>query len=588
MLLDDKIDNIYERYKVLYGLENMFPNLQNKKIYKINYNDIINTDFSYNINNKYYKIIEIDFSNESIYDIDETIKKINKFFNNKKDLTNIEILSFINFNFVKTNNESNNIDNITSNCFSCFENLKEFLINNKGNNCISNLELFINKNEYRINNKFVYFYLGYDINNNLIFYRNGINKIKSLDILDIFKFHNNKIVKLVLLGENIILKLNEEKTDLKIINTFKKNKLKDNTRHPENYYYFNLNYLSEFIYNLLTLNSLTIDGFDFNFNEIQNKNVKVLSLNYFKELNGEFKFKIEEKNDINLKDKFPNLEEINFGKGEDYSKILSEIIEYNMIPKNLKKINFLFFSNLKKFQKILKKRENKIEINILFKTEDNENANNDLNNEELNSSEDDIEDNIYEDEDEEIIKINPKQKAKKHNKIIKKEESYEFDLQEMMKNEKNKDYCLKSKIIKTFEQFMVIKKYFLMNNIFVKSWRFYSYDIGYSSLKELNITKCNNSIICIIISYYNDPFRNSFSKWEISLINSGAISLYKNNYYFYEVLCEGIKYYTKPKDYLHLVSNLSELRELVIKLSKVKPSFYKQIDSFEKFYFECK
>ena len=158
----------------------------------------------------------------------------------------------------------------------------------------------------------------------------------------------------------------------------------------------------------------------------------------------------------------------------------------------------------------------------------------------------------------------------------------------MMKDEKNRNYFLKSTILKTFEQFIVIKKYFLMNNIFVKSWSFSSYRMYYNKpFKKLNITKCNNSIICIIISYYKDHYRYSFSKWGFSLINSGAISFCKNNYYFYEVLCEGLEYYDKPKDYLHLFSDLSELRELVIKLSKVKPLFYKQIDSSENFYFEC-
>ena len=43
---------------------------------------------------------------------------------------------------------------------------------------------------------FPYVYGGYDINNNLIYYRNGKNKILSNDILDLINFLNNKIVKL--------------------------------------------------------------------------------------------------------------------------------------------------------------------------------------------------------------------------------------------------------------------------------------------------------------------------------------------------------------------------------------------------------
>ena len=33
----DNIDNIYERYKIIYGFNKMFPNLENKNILEISY-----------------------------------------------------------------------------------------------------------------------------------------------------------------------------------------------------------------------------------------------------------------------------------------------------------------------------------------------------------------------------------------------------------------------------------------------------------------------------------------------------------------------------------------------------------------------
>ena len=302
ILLNDILCNISinEQYKILYGFDKMFQNLHKKRILKIKYSDIVN-NITYNNTNNDYKVISIDFYNKEINDLEKIINKINEYFNHFGNISNVEILSFNNFKLNNISSDINNIKNIdiiTSNTFSCLKNLKEFFINNERGYSITNMNIF--KNIHRNKNKFVYFYLGYDNNNNLIFYRNGINKIKSMDILDLFNFYNTKIIKLYLLCENIQIILNEEKTYLQIINILKNDISKDNTRHPENFYYFSITYLSEFIYNLPFLNKLTIDGFDFSFNDIHNNNIKILSINYNTNTN-EITFKSKIK--INIQDK---------------------------------------------------------------------------------------------------------------------------------------------------------------------------------------------------------------------------------------------------------------------------------------------
>ena len=189
---EDKLDNIYERYKILYGFSKMFPKLKKKKIFEIRYNDVLGENFIFptNIENK---ILIIDFEFKIFDNINIVIDNINKFisniYTNRNINNNIEILSFINF---KT---SENII-INLNLFTSLPNLKEFFINNNNNVSI------INKSEAKLdlshkeNNNFPYVYGGYDSNNNLIYYRNGKNKILSNDILDLINFYNNKIVKL--------------------------------------------------------------------------------------------------------------------------------------------------------------------------------------------------------------------------------------------------------------------------------------------------------------------------------------------------------------------------------------------------------
>ena len=190
-LREDKLDNIYERYKILYGFNKMFPKLKKKKIFEIKYNDVLNENFIFP-SNKEDKILIIDFEYKIFDNINIIIDNINNFisnmYTNRNINNNIEILSFINFVMSK-----NIIINL--NLFTNLPNLKEFFINNNNLSIINNSKTKLDLS-HKENNNFPYVYGGYDINNNLIYYRNGKNKILSNDILDLINFFNNKIVKL--------------------------------------------------------------------------------------------------------------------------------------------------------------------------------------------------------------------------------------------------------------------------------------------------------------------------------------------------------------------------------------------------------
>jgi len=311
---EEKLNNIYERFKIIYGFNKLFPNLENKKLLELSYvNDIKNNNIDNIYINCNYKIIIIDFNNMSLKeDINIIIENIKDFIlkNLQNQLNNIEMISFININLIT---EDNNKINLKNN-FYFLPNLKEFFINNNNNN--TKYTIPNNICESKLFDKFEYMYLGYDEKDNLIFYRNGKNIIKSIDILDLFNIFNNKIRKLNLKYENIDIILNSDKSILKIINQNYNN----DGNNLDNIYNYSLSNLSDFIYNQNNLNELIIKGFDFTFEEIQNKNIKKLSIN-FNENNifVNYNINLSQINhlkldiDLNLIQKFPQLEEINIG-----------------------------------------------------------------------------------------------------------------------------------------------------------------------------------------------------------------------------------------------------------------------------------
>ena len=338
---EDNLENIYERYKILYGFNKMFLNLKNKKFLNIQYNDILNTDIK-KPNNK-YKIISIDFMHKPITDLNKVIININSFISNRKDIfTNVEIISFSNFNLIyddETKNENNNniiINTDFSITFDNLLNLKEFFINNNeqsSNNKISDNERINIKND-----NFKYLYLGYDSNNNLIFYRNGSSQIKSLDILDLLSIFNKNIVKLNLVLENISIISKKENNELKIINHSKNDKT--------NFYFYSLKNLSDFIYHYKYFKELIIEGFDFSFDELKNNNIEKLYINY--KINKIYKYKYDLNDeiemytineDINLKLSFPKLNEIYIGNVDEEENFYKKLIKTNI--KNKIKINMI-------------------------------------------------------------------------------------------------------------------------------------------------------------------------------------------------------------------------------------------------------
>ena len=376
-LKENKLDNIYEKFKVIYGFNKMFPNLKNKKLIEIKYEDIINKNYTINNNNNCSCIIfSINFENKKIKDdINTIIETINIFIN--KNLSNsistIEILCFYNIKLDYTNSY------ISSNNFNTLPNLKEFFIyNNTGGNIINNSLKF--KKLIFDDNKFDFLYLGYDLNNNLVYYRNGKSRIKSTDILDLFNILNYQITKLELKYEKINITFNKDKTELKIINLLKEDNTKNNTIHSDNYYYYTLKYLYDFIYNQNSVKSLIIDGFDFTFEEIENKNIKKLYLNYYKDENCkelfEYKLNTYNKNietdiktieeDINLKIKFPELEEISVGNLKDESFLFKKLFKVQNLGDKLKQINIISYDNYKVY-KI--KGIKDININIIYEKE---------------------------------------------------------------------------------------------------------------------------------------------------------------------------------------------------------------------------
>ena len=417
ILKEDNLDNIYERYKILYGLNKMFINLKNKKILLIKYSDILLYEQNnINVSNNNYKKILIDFNNEPKEEVNQTIKNINKFITNNKDrFINVEMLSF--YNFTLTNNEEdliNNIknnNNISNNTFDGLPNLKEFFINNNNSNKIA-----VNE---KINIKFKHFnylYLGYDSNNNIIFYRNGSNKIKSLDILDLLNIINKNITKLFLVYENISIIINKLNSELKIIN--------NSNNNEGDFYFYPLKNLSDFIYNYKYYKNLIIEGFDFIFTELKNNNAEKIYINYNlnkenRKKNYEYKYKSKNEidkykinDDINLKSNFPILEEIfigNINEDKKFYRTLSIInadIKINILSSVKVKLNKKCKNLNIEYQKNFNDDDNKINIHENGEEEEEDNY------EEENNF--DYDDN-YED-DIIVNKIKPKNKKFKERK----------------------------------------------------------------------------------------------------------------------------------------------------------------------------
>ena len=457
ILKEDKLDNYYERFKILYGFNKMFPKLKTKKLLRIDYKDIINNSDLYN--NNHYKIMIIDFYDEEINDIYKMKENIYLYLSNNIDaFKNINIISFYNLNL-----NNINIDQLIDNkIFNYLPNLNEFFINNNKYKITSNNKI---QNQ---NNKFIYLYSGYDSDNNLIYFRNGINQIKPTDILDLFNIFNKNISKFCLLYEKITIIRDKNNNELKIIN--------DLTNNKENIYYIPLKKFSDFIQNYNEFQILKIEGFDFTFGDIKNKNIKKLYLNYVKNEGNsnlyEYKYDLNDikdkksiDEDMNLNLLFPELEELYIGNISSNEKIFYQ----KLINSNDSKIQFniLSFENLQK----LKKNVN-IEI-IKNENEEKEEYEEEENNEDDYEYEDEINNLIYdkyEDEDNIVVndlkaknkKFKKKKEEEQNNPILYRESiscPYYWGLEEEEELQKLKDLLrIKSKIIVNYKAYYAVLK----------------------------------------------------------------------------------------------------------------------------------
>ena len=331
---------IYEKMKLYYSINDIFPFASNNKESKI---DSYLNDKILIINNK-HNPLKI---NELSSLIEEYIQK--------------NIIEY----FLIINHAALLIDEIKEFKIN-IDNIKEFIYISK-DECSNNKELinafsFSNNND-RNNN--IYMYEGYDIDNQLIIYRRGINNIKSFDLIDLFKY-NKKLILVKLVKEKIEIKFNTERTKLEIINLEKtKNELNE-IININNYY--GIKNFASFINNQKYLNELSIIRFDYELKDISNLNLKILNLNYDTDISV-MRYNIIS-GEQHLKKFFPKLQNLNVGGNLNFIVNLQK----DIIPNELKFIKVISeFENKniskikKKFQKMninfefIEKKENKIE-----------------------------------------------------------------------------------------------------------------------------------------------------------------------------------------------------------------------------------
>ena len=162
-------------------------------------------------------------------------------------------------------------------------------------------------NKFTFNNdKNYHIYEGYDKDKNLILYRVGETQIQSFDLIDIFK--NNKIIERIdFITEEIVVKFNIERNNLQIMYNGHEKK-EESIINKINF--FSISNFAKFIDYQNNLTELTINKFDVDLNDIVNENVKILNINYEKNISTlEYKI-IDSKEKINS---FSNLETINIG-----------------------------------------------------------------------------------------------------------------------------------------------------------------------------------------------------------------------------------------------------------------------------------
>ena len=355
---------IYEKMKLYYSINELFPYISSKII-----NPNVNNDKTnlLEINIPFYindKIMIINNKDKNIK-LNELLFFIEYYINN----ANIEYLMIVNHcTLIKDETKNKEINNtkIKINTLKEFiyisetsENFKDF---------IDIITLSISDSKKNKNNK----YEGYNKNGELIVYRVGETQIQSFDLIDLFKY-NKKLVQLKFINENLIINYNEERTKLEIINKEKNNCEINKIIKANNY--LTMKHFSQFIYNQRLLNELSINQFDINLNDIRNNNIRTLNLNYENEMNIiQYNINCDENEKLDVY--FPNIINLNIGGNSNnvfnlLHKILSNKLKTINIISNKEKTNY--------FTKVLKKINSyKIENNIyeIEDGDDNEENNN--------------------------------------------------------------------------------------------------------------------------------------------------------------------------------------------------------------------
>ena len=307
------------------------------------------------INYSYYRnLVIIDNIGQKNFDY-EFYSKIDK--NKKKQIGKIGQIYFEDYNSLYTENKDININEEKDQDTEYFD--KNFF------------DLLIEMNT----DLYLAFYEGYDINNHLVYFcSKGYEKNQifysqpemiSEDELEVIIKGKKNIYKFVMDKEKIELIYNRDNKHLTIVNINKKNEdlnlwyfHKDNKRQ--------IQLIGEFIKNMNELNELTIEGFDYNFNDIKNSNITSLNINLnFNEKHFFDRGYCYDDNCVNLND-FKNLENLNIS-GDYY--LLNQIGNYVLNEDNpkIKRINYYLFKSFNKAfssKEIHKKLKKKVKLKV--------------------------------------------------------------------------------------------------------------------------------------------------------------------------------------------------------------------------------
>ena len=349
---DENISGNIKRYKIRYNISKIFGFNDCNKIMIINYKEFENID-----SNK-KDLIKLERKLNSLINQTTTLKIL--FINFEKNspfqtcfynFCNKYLKNNTNINLLVIDNIGN--DNYDKECFNKVKdsNLKLKLPNLNQIFYEDHFDDKISKNTMKeILTSYFYFenfyiYEGFDDNNNLIYFNATSKKIKENKVKNII-LKENKIYSFNLIYELIQIKYKRKEKHLIIKNNTINSKFDNNTP---------IKFFSEIIDNLKDLKKLTINGFNYKFSEIINKNISILCINSL----NEFSAKNCNNNDLDKDD--DNSENSNILR-------LFKNLQYLIISGNMKLLKLIIrnikITKLKKIKFYTKDYDEKVVINI--------------------------------------------------------------------------------------------------------------------------------------------------------------------------------------------------------------------------------